>query len=836
MGAAARWVTIGDVNFDGLPDLAVAQANGVSVLKNAGGSQFNPFSSPVQYSAGSDPYSVVIGDFNGDGTPDLAIANRGSNNVSILLGYGDATFQSAVNYRAGLNPVALSTADFNGDGRADLAVVNSGSNNVTILLGAAPTLSTVSLVAAPGTATLGQAITMTATVAPASATGKVTFYDGTTILGVSPLASGQASFTTRLLPSGRRSLTARYGGDAVYLKATSNLTSVNVNAVASVGFGAPVTYGGLNSPLQVASGDFNADGITDLAVLSNNGGVVSFSVFLGKGNGTFHPAVNYAAGIGSASSIVAADFNGDGKPDLMIGGSIFFGNGDGTFQTGVSGLPSVGVTSPPVIADFNGDGKADVAVNDDGVLKILLGTGDSTFLRPISTSVSVFTMIAGDFNGDSKADLAVLTENSVSVLLGNGDGTFQPAVNYALPLDPFALATGDLNGDGKPDLVVVTKIDVVSVLLGHGDGSFAAPVLYPLPARGSGQDIRIADINGDGKADVVIANSTGYSRTDGVIVMLGNGDGTLQAPTNYTVGLGPNALALGDFNGDGRTDLAVVDEGSYLVPNSYSMTILLGSSGVPPGPPFGSFDIPTNGQTGLVGDVQVGGWALGTPPVKVQIWRNPVTGENPAAIAPNGLVYIEDTIFVAGTRPDVAALYPNYPNGNDAGWGAQLLSNELANSSGHGALGNGTYTLHAIATDGNGLSTDVGAHVVRVNNAGSALPFGAIDTPAPGGTISGTVYVNFGWALTPGSASIPTDGPTIWVFIDNQPVGHPVYNNPRSDIQSLFPGYANTNGAVGYFFMNTTRLTNGIHQIAWSVTDNAGHTQGIGSRYFFVQN
>jgi hypothetical protein len=253
--------------------------------------------------------------------------------------------------------------------------------------------------------------------------------------------------------------------------------------------------------------------------------------------------------------------------------------------------------------------------------------------------------------------------------------------------------------------------------------------------------------------------------------------------------------------------------------------------------PFGSLDIPTNGQTGLVGDVQVGGWALSsTPSVSVQIWRAPVPGENPAAVAANGLVFVEDTIFIAGTRPDVAALYPGYPNSNAAGWGAQLLTNELPNSSGSGPLGNGTYTLHALATDTNGVTTDLGAHMVTVDNAASVLPFGTIDTPAPGATISGTAYVNFGWTLTPQPNDIPTNGLTIWVFIDNQPVGHPVYNNPRSDIQSLFSGYSNTNGAVGYFYINTTTLANGLHQIAWSVTDSAGHTTGIGSRYFTVQN
>jgi hypothetical protein len=96
--------------------------------------------------------------------------------------------------------------------------------------------------------------------------------------------------------------------------------------------------------------------------------------------------------------------------------------------------------------------------------------------------------------------------------------------------------------------------------------------------------------------------------------------------------------------------------------------------------------------------------------------------------------------------------------------------------------------------------------------------------------------VNFGWALTPPGKMIPIDGSTIWVFIDNQRMGHPVYNNYRADIATLFPGYENSLGAIGYYYVDTTQLTNGLHTIAWTVTDDAGVASGIGSRYFIVQN
>lgn len=253
--------------------------------------------------------------------------------------------------------------------------------------------------------------------------------------------------------------------------------------------------------------------------------------------------------------------------------------------------------------------------------------------------------------------------------------------------------------------------------------------------------------------------------------------------------------------------------------------------GPPTAPSFGSFDTPANNSS-ATGAIGVSGWTLDAMEVPtVDIWRDPLSGETPQS---NGLIFLGYAGFVNGARPDVAAVYPTYPSYTAAGWGYQLLTNELPNSNGSG-LGNGTYRIHAIAHN-SAISAELGVKTITVNNASSLLPFGTIDTPAQGGTASGSAYINFGWALTPQPSIIPMDGSTIFVYVDGAPVGHPVYNQSRADIQSLFPGYANTNGAVGYYILDTTKLTNGVHTMAWSVADNDGHAQGIGSRYFTVQN
>ena len=242
--------------------------------------------------------------------------------------------------------------------------------------------------------------------------------------------------------------------------------------------------------------------------------------------------------------------------------------------------------------------------------------------------------------------------------------------------------------------------------------------------------------------------------------------------------------------------------------------------------PFGSFDTPLEGQAGVTGAIPVTGWVLDDIGVnRVRIFRSPIPSE-----AQDQLVFIGDAVFVAGARPDVASLYPTAPLKDQAGWGYMLLTNFLP------FQGNGTFTLHAVAVDVEGRTTLLGSKTISCANSTATAPFGTIDTPTQGGTVSGSTYVNFGWALTPQPKIIPTDGSTIQVLIDSAPVGTVTYNLTRSDIQQLFPGYQNTDGPVGYRVIDTTALANGVHTIAWIVVDNQGAAAGMGSRYFTVAN
>ncbi|PYL01437.1 MAG: hypothetical protein DME19_01680 [Verrucomicrobia bacterium] len=338
---------------------------------------------------------------------------------------------------------------------------------------------------------------------------------------------------------------------------------------------------------SVVVGDFNGDGKLDLAVanygcpacpLPVNGSV---SILLGNGDATFKSAAKYDAGP-NPQAVVVGDFNGDGKPDLAVANNgstnvaVLLGNGDATFQTAIS--YGVGGSPPPpyaatgvlAIGDFNRDGKVDLAVANSGGVSVLSGIGDGTFQNAVNyaTGGSASSVVVGDFNGDGKPDLAVNNSGGVSVLLGNGDGTFQAAANYGIAGATSSVVARDFNGDGKTDLAVASATtpsssDNVSVLLGNGDGTLQAAVPYVVGS--SPYSVTAGDFNGDGKPDLALTTGVG------ILLLLGNGDGTFQIAVNYGAGSGPSSVSVGDFNGDGRADLAAANFGST------NVSILLGN-------------------------------------------------------------------------------------------------------------------------------------------------------------------------------------------------------------------------------------------------------------------
>ena len=594
-------LTLRDVNGDGRLDLVVANpedANGNGTVDVLLGNGNGTFQSPVTYSSGGhDANSVATADVNGDGKLDLLVADtdvNGNGTVEVLLGNGDGTFQPRVAHGSGVfGASSVIAGDVNGDGKLDLIVASSCS---TCTIGA------VGVLLGNGDGTFQPAVTYSSGGSEAS------------FLAISDLNG-----------DGRLDVLVANGAGVGVLLGNGNGT-----------FQAGRNYrpGGFSADAMVA-GDVNGDGKADLVVASlcasnSNCSSGSVGILLGNGDGTFPAAVNYGSGGSLPLSLVLGDVNGDGKLDLIVANQcasktncpndtstvgmlgVLLGNGDGTFQPAVS-YSSGGYRAYAVaLGDVNGDGKLDlVVVNScvsggncaNGLVSVLLGNGDGTFQPAVgygSGGSMAQSVAVEDLNGDGKLDLIVANycgsgiscyfasspSGVLGVLLGNGDGTFQPAVGYSSGgYAAYALTTGDVNADGKADLIVANRCSAfdcansggVAVLLGNGDGSFQSPVrsstLQPetntYPNIGV-QSLVLADFNGDGKLDVA---SSGNS------LLLGNGDGTFQAP----IALGPSSpdLAAGDFNGDGKPDLAIggVTVLLNLAANSpYATTIIAASS------------------------------------------------------------------------------------------------------------------------------------------------------------------------------------------------------------------------------------------------------------------
>jgi hypothetical protein len=296
---------------------------------------------------------------------------------------------------------------------------------------------------------------------------------------------------------------------------------------------------------------------------------------------------------------------------------------------------------------------------------------------------------------------------------------------------------------------------------------------------------------------------------------LSTGPGSGSGSAQVSVTVNPSNLSAGTYNGT----VTVADSNASNSPQTVSVTLNVYTQGQD-SPPFGSFDTPLQGAV-VRSSIAVTGWALDDIGVgNVKIFRLDGAQE----------VYIGDAVSVEGARSDVENANPGYPNNYIAGWGYMMLTNFLPNG------GNGTYTLRAAATDSSGHRVVLGSKTITCDNVNAVKPFGAIDTPGQGGIASGSSFVNWGWVLTPLPNKIPTDGSTIDVWIDGVKVGKPTYNIYRSDIAALFPDYANAKGAVGYFYLDATAYDNGVHTIQWTATDNNGNSDGIGSRYFTIQN
>ena len=578
-------MAVADLNNDGKLDLVTGDS-GLSVLLGKGDGTFQ-----TAITSGSSLVIVspilLVADFNGDGHLDIATATTSSSgtNLTVFVGDGTGNFQENVLPQ---NVLPLAAGDLSGDGAPDLVVSTIVFSSIG---GSVPIENLINN--GDGTFTAGQSLTLAGT--PEAVLTDLSGDKNLDLVAALSSVVGSGAPQTNIVS------VVQGNGDGTFCL----LPSYSIGTGALLGTLAAADY----------NNDGKAD--VDAGVLALGDNLNFTNVQLGSllndgagfGPSTVTQVQPSTASFGSvqvAAYVAAGDFNHDGKMDVAVaatayidtGVSILLGNGDGTFHSAVQ--YGAGMSGPIALGDFNGDGKLDmvgVSPNNSSDVSFLPGIGDGTFGLAVNSAANnfIYAVAVADFNHDSKLDVAALTGGNfgapyqLTILLGNGDGTFSLGPTTSVGLYPTAIAAGDLNGDGIPDLVVANSESYdsvnlvwvpasVGVLLGNGDGSFQNPITVVVGSQIF--TMAVADLNLDGKADVVLSNG-GW---DDVSLLLGNGDGTLQFPIQFFLGESfdhggvldaPGGLAVADFDGNGGPDLAVAGA------NSIFLLLNVGGNSVP---------------------------------------------------------------------------------------------------------------------------------------------------------------------------------------------------------------------------------------------------------------
>ena len=558
--------TLADFNQDGTLDLAVAGSNssgsgGTSSLiiyfNNGNGVFFTQSTFTFQGSA----TGIATGDFNSDGAIDIALSNSSGNNfgtVTVFLNNNFGSFSLAGNFSVGGIPRALGVADFNADGAQDIVTVNSNG--------------TGSILSNNGVGNFQVASNF--------------------IISTNSSSFFQASLAIGDLNNDNRPDLAVAGGDSNSFYTLLNNSGNFPNSVQT-------TFQNLSfTPRSIAIAQVIGDGNADIVVAGSGNfsdAISATAILPGNGSGTFTAGNAVFSPTGtSPSSVAVADFNHDGRNDLVTTNattndvSVLLNNGADKF--GPNTFPTVASPGTIIAADFNGDGNLDTAVgtlqtSSSGGNGITISLGDGrggvSNTQSVGSASTTSALIAADVNNDSRLDLiaALNQNNAVGVFINTGNN----AQLFAAPPTPLisvgftirAFAVGDFNNDGRTDLVVTSSFNnSIAILFGAANGTFSAPVTFAAPV--SNALATTGDFNNDGKLDLVVTGSSS-SGAGAIFTLLGNGSGGFTQVSESIAVNNPTSIASGDFNGDSILDVAVTNNANFS--SSSVVTVAFGIGG-----------------------------------------------------------------------------------------------------------------------------------------------------------------------------------------------------------------------------------------------------------------
>jgi hypothetical protein len=529
---------VGDINGDGKMDVVLFTGPNIFLLLGNNSGSFT-FSGTLQsYQNGGNIDSMYLLDLNGDSHPDILTTDALGADFEVFLGKGDGTFSNFTRYSAGTPAGPFLLADVDGDGHPDVLTVYFEVNQPYQLGYFKNNLD-------------GTFSTLTNVGASPS--------QGTPLVSAGDLNSDGIPDLTFLTPSG---LAVSLGQSGPSFGSTHT----------TISGGSMSPYSTL--PTKPVLGDFNGDGHTDIAIAVEGGIVLLF----GKGNGTFISDDFYDMGqpVGSAT---VAKFSASGNMDIAVTlpapfPRLLLGDGKGSFTLGPDPNSSYGSQAPVVTvlaADFNGDGKPDLNLGDmlpntssSATQSVAFNLGNGIFSAPVAVPNS--SPIIADFNGDGRKDIINVSGMQIIVSLGQSNNTFVPVTTpLRLPFDTGLFNVGDVNNDGKPDLVINYR-DHLEIWLGNGDGTFTYSSSLSVQNIVSAAVAAVSDVDGDGNVDIILSpESNPAGSISPLAIFYGNGNGTFLSPVFIPIAHRYSQVVVADINRDHLPDLVMTDGAAIAV-------------------------------------------------------------------------------------------------------------------------------------------------------------------------------------------------------------------------------------------------------------------------------